>query len=187
MNPERTNPVKTLRLPLDPELVKTLRAGQEVLLSGPLYVARDQAHARIAALLSAGVPPPFPLEGASIYYMGPSPTPEGAVIGSAGPTTAGRMDRFTPLLLSKGLRLMIGKGPRSAEVREAVMRYGAVYCYAYGGCGALYASRIVSSRPVAFEDLGPEAVLLLEVRDFPAVVALDSTGGSVFAPANTIG
>lgn len=169
-----------LAWPAGREELKALRAGQEVLISGTIFSARDQAHKRLTGLLDAGTPLPLEIAGACIYYMGPSPTPPGEVIGSCGPTTASRMDPFTPRLLDAGLSGIIGKGNRSEEVRQAIRRNGAVYFYAFGGCGALYAERIVSVKPIAFEDLGPEAVLELEVKDFPVIVAIDSRGGSVF-------
>lgn len=158
-----------------------LRAGQEVLISGSIYSARDQAHKRLIELLDSGKSLPLEIAGACIYYMGPAPTPPGEVIGSCGPTTASRMDPFTPRLLDQGLTGIIGKGNRSEEVRRAIIRNRAVYFYAYGGCGALYAEAIVSVKTVAFEDLGPEAILELQVKNFPAIVAIDSRGDSVFS------
>ena len=172
--------MRTVTLPLTPETIEDLRAGEPVALSGELYVARDAAHARLVALLEAGQPLPFPLRGAVVYYMGPTPTPPGAVIGSCGPTTASRMDPFAPTLLAHGLAGMIGKGQRSAAVVEALVRHRGVYFYAYGGCGAYYASRVTENRLVAFEDLGPEAIFRLVVQDFPVVVANDCHGASAF-------
>ena len=172
--------MKKIMLPLDKATAKELTVGTELRLTGTLYVARDQAHQRMIRLLEQGEPLPLELEGNIIYYMGPSPTPEGRVIGSAGPTTAGRMDPFAPALLDRGLTGMIGKGNRSPAVYEAIKRNGAVFLYAFGGCGALYSDRIVSSEVVAFDDLGPEAVYRLDVEDFPVLVAIDCRGESIF-------
>lgn len=176
----KSPPMRSISLPLTLETIETLHAGEPVALSGELFVARDAAHARLVALLDAGQALPFPLQGAVIYYMGPTPTPSGAVIGSCGPTTASRMDPFAPALLANGLAGMIGKGQRSARVVEALVRHRAVYFYAYGGCGAFYASCVTENHLVAFEDLGPEAICRLVVRDFPVVVANDCHGASAF-------
>jgi fumarate hydratase subunit beta len=172
--------MKPVTLPLTPETIGALHAREPVALSGELFVARDAAHARLVSLLEAGQPLPFPLRGAVIYYMGPTPTPDGAIIGSCGPTTASRMDPFAPVLLAHGLAGMIGKGQRSAQVVEALIRHRAVYFYAYGGCGAFYASCVTENRLIAFEDLGPEAVYRLIVKDFPVIVANDCHGASAF-------
>lgn len=172
--------MKQITLPLTKEMILDFKAGEEVYLSGEIYVGRDQAHQRLCALIEEGKELPITLQGEVIYYMGPSPTPEGRVIGSAGPTTAGRMDPFAPTLLDLGLYGMIGKGNRSPEVYEAVKRNKAVYFYSYGGCGALYSDRIMKSTAIAFEDLGPEAILRLEVKDFPLLVAIDTEGNSIF-------
>lgn len=173
--------VRHLHLPLEDRAeIAALEPFEKILLDGTLYVARDQAHKRFADILRSGGRLPIPLKGSFIYYMGPSPAPEGRVIGSCGPTTSARMDPFTPLLLEHGLSGVIGKGPRSREVHDALVRHGGLYLQAYGGCGALYASRVISSTVVACEDLGPEAVLRLEVRDFPVVVAITPEGRSVF-------
>ncbi|NLF24459.1 MAG: TRZ/ATZ family protein [Deltaproteobacteria bacterium] len=171
----------TKRIILPLQNAAELKAGEEVLLCGELIGARDQAHQRMLALLNSGRELPFSLAGAVIYYVGPAPTPPGKVIGSAGPTTAGRMDVFTPALLDAGLKGMVGKGNRSLEVVEAMRRNVAVYFYASGGCGALYAQCIKRAEPIAFTDLGPEAVFRLVVEDFPVIVAIDSQGRSVFA------
>jgi fumarate hydratase subunit beta len=170
----------SIRIPEDKDKLGTLKAGDEVLLSGVIYAARDQAHARMMKLLEDGDELPIPLKNTLVYYMGPSPTKPGDVIGSAGPTTAGRMDPFTPRLLDLGLAGMIGKGPRSSEVVESIVSNRSIYFYAFGGCGALYAERIMKSEPAAFEDLGPEAICRLTVKDFPLIVAIDSSGNSVF-------
>lgn len=176
------NPQTPLRLstPLAARDVEALHAGDRVLLSGTIYTARDAAHARLIALLEQGAPPPFPLEGQVIYYVGPTPPRPGQPIGSAGPTTSGRMDPYTPALLAAGLRGMIGKGARSAEVREAMVRHKAVYFAATGGAGALLARRVKSAAVVAWEDLGPEAVRRLVVEDFPLVVVDDVHGHDLY-------
>ena len=163
-----------------PEAARLLRAGDRVLLSGAVYTARDAAHKRICALLERGEAPPFPLEGACIYYAGPSPTPPGRVIGSCGPTTSGRMDPYTPRLLERGLRAMIGKGQRDAAVRAAMRERGAIYFCAIGGAGALAAQCVTACEEIAFPDLGCESVKRLELRDFPLVVAIDAHGGNLF-------
>ena len=157
-----------------------LRAGDTVLLSGIVYTARDAAHLRLAALLDAGEPLPFDLAGACIYYAGPTPAPAGAVIGSCGPTTSGRMDPFTPRLYDLGLAATIGKGERSSEVVQAVARNGAVYLCAVGGAGALAAKSVRSCEEVAFADLGCESVKRLAVVEFPLVVGVDCHGRSLF-------
>ncbi len=157
-----------------------LKAGESVLLSGTLYTARDAAHKRMVDALERGEKLPFDIKGQTLYYTGPSPAPPGRVIGSAGPTTSSRMDEFTPRLLAAGLKGMIGKGPRSPEVREAIKKYRAVYFAAVGGAGALLSKAIVSAEVVAYEDLGPEAVLRLEVKDFPATVINDISGRDLY-------
>ena len=162
------------------EKAPTLHAGDRVYLSGTVFTSRDAAHKRIFALLDEGKPLPFDLAGACIYYAGPTPAEPGAVIGSCGPTTSSRMDRFAPRLLDLGLAAMIGKGPRSADVTDAICRNGAVYLCAVGGAGALAAKSIVSCKEIAFQDLGCESVKRLEVHDFPLIVAIDCTGGSLF-------
>lgn len=171
---------RELRVPDDIQRFATLRAGEQLLLSGTILTARDAAHARLTALLDAGEPLPVDLTAQTIYYTGPTPTPEGKIIGSCGPTTSGRMDAFTPALLHAGVRGMIGKGPRSPEVVEAMRATGAVYFYAFGGCGALYAQRVTSVELLAFDDLGPEAIYRLEISAFPLVVAIDSSGAGIF-------
>lgn len=153
-----------------------LRAGQRVLLSGVVYTARDAAHKRLMELLDRGEPPPFPLEGAAIYYAGPTPAPAGLPIGSCGPTTSGRMDPYTPRLLDLGVKCMIGKGGRGPEVVQAMVRNGAVYLCAIGGAGALAARCVESAQVLAFEDLGCESVKRLTLRDFPLIVGIDSLG-----------
>ena len=157
-----------------------LCAGELILLSGTVYTARDAAHKRIFELLDNGEPLPFDLNGAAIYYAGPTPAPEGMPIGSCGPTTSSRMDPFAPRLLDLGLKIMIGKGPRSSEVAEAIRRNGAVYLCAIGGAGALAAQAVRSCEVIAFDDLGCESVKKLEVKDFPLIVAIDAQGNSLF-------
>ena len=159
---------------------RTLRAGERVLLSGVIYTARDAAHKRIQALLEVEEPLPFPLQGASIYYAGPTPAPDGLPIGSCGPTTSSRMDAFAPALLDRGLSCMIGKGPRSEAVVEAIRRNGAVYLCAIGGAGALAAKSVRSVEIIAFPELGCEAVRRLTVEEFPLIVGIDCQGGSLF-------
>lgn len=158
-----------------------LHCGDKILLTGTVYTARDAAHKRFASLLDEGKELPIPLEGAVIYYAGPTPAPEGKPIGSCGPTTSGRMDRFAPRLLDLGLGGMIGKGERSQEVRDAVVRNGAVYLCAVGGAGALACNCIKSCEVIAFEDLGCESVKKLYVEDFPLIVADDCYGGDIFS------
>lgn len=160
-----------------------LRAGDRILLSGTVYTARDAAHKRITALINEGQPLPFELDGAVIYYMGPTPAKNGLAVGSAGPTTSGRMDPFTPLLLDNGVCAMIGKGNRSKEVIDSIIRNNAVYFCAVGGAGALYSKHITSCEVIAFPELGCESVKRLTVSDFPLTVGIDCTGGSVYVPS----
>ncbi len=169
--------------PLTKEKAAELEAGDMVYITGTLYTARDAAHRRMAEALSEGRELPFPLKDSIVYYMGPSPAREGRPIGSAGPTTASRMDRYTPELLDLGMTGMIGKGRRSAEVHEAVIRNGAVYFAAIGGAGALLSKAITASETVAYEDLGTEAVRKLTVKDFPVIVVLDSRGNDLYKNA----
>lgn len=157
-----------------------LKAGDRVLLSGVVYTSRDAAHKRIFELLDSGDMLPFELEGACIYFAGPTPTPEGMVIGSCGPTTSGRMDVYSPRLLDLGLAAMIGKGERNKDVCDAIVRNKAVYFCAIGGAGALYAKQIKSCEEIAFKDLGCESIKKLELEDFPVIVAIDSHGGNLF-------
>ena len=169
-----------LHTPLDDEAVRNLRVGDRAPLSGTVYAARDAAHERMAATLEAGAELPIPLEGQIIYYVGPSPSRPGAVIGSAGPTTSSRLDAYTPALLALGLKGMIGKGYRNPVVREAIVRHGCVYFVTVGGAAALVAERIKHVAMIAFDDLGTEAIQKLVVEDFPLVVANDSHGGDLF-------
>ena len=172
-----------MQIPLDPKEVKELRAGDYVKLSGIIYTARDAAHKRMSEALERGEKLPIDIEGAVIYYMGPSPAREGRPIGSAGPTTASRMDKYTPGLLDLGIAGMIGKGKRTREVQEAIVRNQAVYFAAVGGAGALLSKRILSSQVVAYEDLGTEAIRKLEVKDFPVIVVIDSEGNNLYDTA----
>ncbi len=169
--------------PIDKKTAKELRAGDYVYLTGTIYTARDAAHKRMQEALEKGEALPFAMQGNVIYYMGPSPAREGRPIGSAGPTTASRMDKYAPALLDLGLIGMIGKGKRSAAVKEAVVRNGAVYFAAVGGAGALLAGSIKSSEVIAYDDLGTEAIRRLTVENFPAIVVIDSEGQDLYETA----
>jgi len=158
-----------------------LKMGEEVLVEGVVYAARDAAHKRMVQAIQAGEDLPFVADGQIIYYVGPCPAPPGRVIGSAGPTTSGRMDAYAPLLIERGLKVMIGKGSRNQAVIETMQKYGAVYLAAVGGAGAYLAQKIVASEIVAYPDLGPEALLKLEVKDFPCIVAIDAQGNDIYA------
>lgn len=171
---------RRLRAPLDEHTVMSLRAGDRVLLSGVLYAARDAAHRKMAEVLRGGGRLPLDLDGQVIYYVGPTPAPPGRAVGAAGPTTSGRMDPYTPLLLQQGLRGMIGKGPRGPEVREAMRQAHAVYFVVTGGAGALLGRHIVEAKVVAYAELGTEALRRLVVEDMPALVAVDAHGGNLF-------
>jgi len=172
--------IKTLQPPLSEKQVRELRAGDEVLITGVIYGARDMAHKRLCQAIDAGAKLPFELEGAIIYFVGPTPARPGRAIGAAGPTTSSRMDAFSPKLIAKGLKAMIGKGYRNAEVRDTLKKYGAVHLSAIGGAGALLSKHIVAAQIIAYEDLGTEAIRKLQVVDFPAIVAYDSYGNSVY-------
>ena len=172
-----------IRAPLTNEAILKLRAGDQVTISGIIYTGRDAAHKRLVDALDRGESLPFDIKGHIIYYVGPTPAKPGRVIGSAGPTTSGRMDVYTPRLLAAGLKGMIGKGARSQAVKDALKKYKAVYLGAIGGAGALIAKSIVKVEPVAYEDLGPEAIVRLEVRDFPATVINDAHGGDLYQEA----
>lgn len=165
-----------LHLPFEEKELEKINAGDEVILSGKLYVGRDQVHLRFKELLDKGEKLPIDFMGNGIYYMGPSPAPDGYGIGACGPTTSQRMDPFSPLMLSKGLRVMVGKGPRAKAVIEAVKDYHGLYLQAFGGCGALYASCVKKKSVVAYPELGPEALLLLEIENFPTICMIDSRG-----------
>ncbi|NLK51081.1 MAG: Fe-S-containing hydro-lyase [Syntrophomonadaceae bacterium] len=165
-------------IPQEEAEARLLQAGETVLLSGMIYTARDAAHRRMQEALQSGQELPIPIKGQAIYYTGPGPASPGRIIGAAGPTTSGRMDVYTPPLLAKGLRIMIGKGMRSPEVVESMKKYGAVYLAAIGGAGALLAERILDAEVVAYPELGPEAILRLWVEDFPAIVVIDCDGNN---------
>lgn len=171
---------KKVTLPLTDEAIRDLKAGDNVLLTGVMYVGRDAAHKRMVEALDQGQDLPFDVRGQTIYFMGPSPAKPGQVIGAAGPTTSGRMDAYSPRLMAEGLKGMIGKGSRSQEVKEAIKKHKAVYFAAIGGAGALIARAIKKSDTVAYEELGAEAVLRLEVENFPATVVNDAHGGDLY-------
>jgi len=172
--------IKQLQPPLTEDQARSLKAGEQVSITGVIYTARDMAHKRLCESIAAGNGLPFELEGAIIYFMGPTPARPGRVIGAAGPTTSSRMDAFSPTLIAKGLRAMVGKGYRGGEVRDALKEYGAVHLATIGGAGALLSKHIVSAEVIAYEDLGTEAIRKLQVVDFPAVVAYDCNGDSVY-------
>lgn len=169
-----------INTPLDNKTAKTLKAGDYVYITGTIYTARDAAHKRMDETLNRNESLPIDVNGNIIYYMGPSPAREGRPIGSAGPTTATRMDKYAPRLLDMGLIGMIGKGKRQKPVVDAIIRNGAVYFVAVGGAGALLAQRIVKSEVVAYDDLGTEAIRKLEVKDFPVIVVIDSDGNNLY-------
>lgn len=169
--------------PLQRDEALSLRAGDYVYITGTIYTARDAAHKRMKETLDACGELPFDVQNNVIYYMGPSPAREGRPIGSAGPTTASRMDKYAPQLLDMGLTGMIGKGKRSEEVREAIVRNGAVYFAAVGGAGALLSKSITASEIIAYEDLGTEAIRRLEVKNFPVIVVIDSEGNNLYETA----
>lgn len=161
---------------LSKKVIDQLKAGDEILLTGTIYTARDQAHKRLVETRKLS----FSLRDQIIYYCGPTNTPKGKVIGSCGPTTSSRMDKFTPQLLKLGLKGMIGKGERSKEVINAIKKHKAVYFLAPAGCGALLAKKVKSAKIIAYKDLGPEAIRKLEVKDFPLIVGIDSKGGNIY-------
>lgn len=172
-----------IQVPIKREDAKSLRAGDYVYLTGTIYTARDAAHKRMQDALDSGEKLPIETDGTVIYYMGPSPARKGRPIGSAGPTTASRMDKYTPKLLDMGLGAMIGKGKRSQAVIDGIVRNGSVYFAAVGGAGALLSQRIIKSEVVAYDDLGTEAIRKLEVKDFPVVVVIDSEGNNLYKTA----
>lgn len=174
---------KHIAAPIDKETAKSLRAGDYVYITGTIYTARDAAHKRMEETLDKGGELPFDLKGQIIYYMGPSPAREGRPIGSAGPTTASRMDKYTPRLLDLGMGAMIGKGKRTPEVIDAIMRNGAVYFAAVGGAGALLSKCITTSEVVAYDDLGTEAIRRLTVENLPVIVVIDSEGNNLYETA----
>lgn len=174
---------KHISVPINKEELATLHAGDYVYISGTIYTARDAAHKRMQETLDRGVSLPIELDGNMIYYMGPSPAREGRPIGSAGPTTASRMDKYAPQLLDLGLAGMIGKGKRSQAVKDAIVRNGAVYFAAVGGAGALLSKSITESEVVAYDDLGTEAIRKLEVKNFPVIVVMDKDGNNLYETA----
>lgn len=172
--------MKKIKTPLTKSVRTKLRCGQEVLLSGTIYTARDEAHRKLTELIRRKKKLPFNLKDAVIYYSGPTPRQKNGLFGSCGPTTSSRMDGFTPVLLGKGLGAMIGKGRRSSRVRGLIKKQKAVYLLAIGGAGAYLAKKIKSSSVLAFKKLGPEAIYKLEIKDFPLIVGIDSSGRSVY-------
>ena len=172
--------MKKIKTPLQDEQIKNLKVGEEVLLSGTIYTARDQAHKRLVRAINQKKRLPVDLTGQVIYYCGPTPAPKGKVIGSCGPTTSSRMDEFTLALLKAGLKAMIGKGRRSSEVATAIKKYRAVYFLTYAGCGALLSNFVKEARVVAYPELGPEAMYRLLVEDFPLIVGIDNKGKSIY-------
>ncbi len=176
---------KKVILPLTDEIIQDLKAGDNVLLSGIMYVARDATHKRMVEALEQGKPLPFDIRGQTIYFMGPSPAKPGQPIGSAGPTTSGRMDSYSPRLIAEGLKGMIGKGMRSQVVKDAMKKYRAVYFAAIGGAGALISKSIKKSEVIAYEELGAEAIRRLEVVDFPVTVVNDIYGGDLYQEGKT--
>lgn len=171
---------KHVAVPMKKEEAALLRAGDYVYLTGTIFTARDAAHKRMYEALEKGEPLPLSMEDNIIYYMGPSPARPGRVIGSAGPTTASRMDKYTPALLDMGLRGMIGKGKRSQAVKDSIVRNSAVYFAAVGGAGALLSRSILTSEVIAYNDLGTEAIRKLEVKDFPVIVVMDAAGNDLY-------
>lgn len=172
--------MKRINTLLESKEIEKLKIGDEVLLNGKIYTARDQAHKRLVEAIRKGKQLPVGLKGQIIYYCGSTLTPKGRVIGSCGPTTSSRMDEFTPVLLKAGLKGMLGKGSRSQEVIKAIKKYKAVYFLTYSGCGALLSRYVSKKRLVAYADLGPEGIYELEVKDFPLIVAVDSKGRSIY-------
>lgn len=169
-----------IQMPMSRDAARNLRAGDSCLLSGVIYTARDAAHKRLCELAAEGKPLPFPVENATIYFVGPTPAKPGQVIGSAGPTTSYRMDAYSPTLIAMGQTGMIGKGKRDAQVVAAMKTYGCVYFGAIGGCGALLSKCIKKAEVVAYPDLGPEAIHRLEIENFPVVVVIDSLGNNLY-------
>jgi fumarate hydratase subunit beta len=174
-----TEPIR-LKTPLSDKDVEQLKIGERVLINGIIYTGRDAAHKRLSDLLKEGKELPFHIEGQIIYYVGPTPAKPGQVLGSAGPTTSYRMDAYSPTLIEKGLKGMIGKGMRSDTVKEAMKKYKAIYFAATGGAGALLAKRVKKAEIVAYEDLGPEAIRKLEVEDLPVIVVNDVRGNDLY-------
>jgi len=172
--------IKELRPPLSNESLRDLKIGDKVSITGVVYSARDAAHKRLVELIERGEDLPFDVSGQIIYYVGPTPAKPGYAVGSAGPTTSSRMDSYAPLLIEKGLKGMIGKGPRSEGVKQAMREHGAVYLAAVGGAGAMISKSIVKSEVIAYPELGAEAIRRMEVRGFPAIVAIDMLGNDLY-------
>ena len=172
--------MKEIRLPIGDETIGSLSIGEMIYLTGKIYTARDAAHKRLTEIIEAGGKLPFDLNGQTVFYAGPTPAKPGRPIGSIGPTTSGRMDKYAPLLISKGLRIMIGKGSRNSEVTEAIVKHRGLYLAAIGGAAALMAKCVKSAKLTAFEDLGPEAIRELEVEKLPVVVAIDCLGKNLY-------
>lgn len=168
--------------PLDDAAIRSLSIGDRVLITGSIYTARDAAHKRLVEMLRNGEPMPFDFSGQIVYYAGPCPNPPGRVIGSIGPTTSGRMDAYSPILIAHGLKVMIGKGLRDSSVKKAIVEKGGLYLAAIGGAAALMARCVEQVETIAFPELGTEAVRRLEVRDFPTIVAIDCRGNDIYAP-----
>lgn len=172
--------IKYIKAPLTAETIKDLKAGDVVRISGYIYTARDAAHKRLTEALARGEKLPLDLTNNIIYYVGPTPAKPGEIVGSAGPTTSGRMDKYTPTMIEQGMRGMIGKGSRSQAVIDACVKYGAVYFVAVGGAAAVIAQSIKSEKMIAYEDLGPEAIRRYEVENFPAIVCIDAQGNDFY-------
>ena len=177
---------RELHLPITKEDLKELNAGDFVYLTGTIYSARDAAHKRMHEAIEKGEDLPYSIDGTAVYYLGPSPNREGRSIGSAGPTTSSRMDRYTPELLERGLAIMIGKGKRSAQVKESMQKTGAVYLAAIGGAGALLSKAIKKSTVIAYDDLGTEAIRRLEVEKLPTIVVIDTKGNDLYETATSL-
>ncbi|MDR1516066.1 MAG: Fe-S-containing hydro-lyase [Synergistaceae bacterium] len=176
---------KKISTPLSDEVIKGLSAGDRVLITGVVYTARDAAHKRMFEILERGEDMPFDFFGQIVYYAGPSPARPGAAIGSIGPTTSGRMDAYSPALIKIGLKAMIGKGLRNEDVKRAIVSHCGVYMAAIGGAGALISRSVKRARVIAFPELGAEAIRMLDVEDFPAIVAIDSSGRDIYDMAGT--
>ena len=172
--------IKRINIPFDRETIESLKCGETVLISGEIYTARDCAHKKIVNEIKDGKTPPFNFDGAVVYYAGPCPAPDNLPVGSCGPTTSARMDAYSPFLIEKGLKFMIGKGERNEKVIDAIKNRGGLYFAAVGGAGAVYANCVKSANLIAYPELLSEAVYKFTVKDFPAVVAIDSKGNTVY-------
>ena len=172
--------IKQIQTPMTDEVVRDLKIGEKVSITGVIYSARDAAHKRLVELIERGEELPFELAGQIIYYVGPAPAKPGSAVGSAGPTSSYRMDAYAPTLIANGLKGMIGKGPRGENVKQAMKKHGAVYFAAVGGAGALISKSIVTAEVIAYEELGAEAIRKMEVKGFPAIVAIDMSGEDLY-------